>query len=231
MEDARARRNFEALLEKLRESGDLPGLELEPDEPTENLVGGKAVRLMRGSEQLAMALIGPARAISPSDEVVLVGDEAAKDLASRLGVEFISAEGFAGLLARLVVTGLSPPAERTMLAEAGLAKAEKLKAYFQQQMAGFAVDVRQTDSDFDTMLTSFFFHKEGTQPLGWVWCIKVPNSVLADLETNKIIEHLEHHRWKERLPEAAHGTVFVANGRGLDVIKPKSTGPDPEVKQ
>src|SRR5690348_10612389 len=111
MEDERIKKNFELLLGKLREPGDLPGLELEPDPPTEKIVRGKAVRLMRRSEQLAMALIGPARAISPSDEVMLVGDEAAKGLASRLGLEFISAKGLAGLLARLVLTGLTPPAE------------------------------------------------------------------------------------------------------------------------
>lgn len=210
-----------ALLTKLKQSGDLSGLKIEPDEQTSKLTGGMAIRLMRGSEQLAIALIAPARAISSSNEV-LVGGEAAKDLASRVGAEFISAEVFAGLLARLVVTRMTSTNERSALADAGQAKADQLKAYFQQQMAGFAVDVRQTDSDFDTMLTSFFFHKEGTQPLGWVWCIKVPNSVLADLETNKIIEHLELHHWNERLPEAVHGTVFVANARGLDVRKPNS---------
>ena len=214
-----------ALLAKLKQSGDLAGLKIEPDEQTSELTGGVAIRLMRGSEQIAMALIAPARTLSPSDEV-LVGGEAAKDLASRVGAEFITAEVFAGLLARLVVTRMTSTNERSALADASQAKAAQLKAYFQQQMAGFAVDVRQTDSDFDTMLTSFFFHKEGTQPVGWLWCIKVPNSVLADLETNKIIQHLEHHRWDERLRRAQAGTTVIATAHGLDVWNPKAA-PNP----
>lgn len=224
MEDERVKRRLDAivaLLTKVKQSGDLAGLKVEPDEQTSKLTGGMAIRLMRGSEQLAVALIAPARAISSNNEV-LVGGDAAKDLASRVGVEFISAEVFAGLLARLVVTRMTSANERSALADASQAKADQLKAYFQQQMAGFAVDVRQTDSDFDTMLTSFFFHKEGTQSIGWLWCMKIPNSVLADVETNKITEHLELHHWNERLPVAAYGTVFVANVRGLDVRKPMS---------
>lgn len=222
MEEKRIKMNFEALLAKLRNSGDLRGIELKPDEPTEKLVGGKVVRLMRGSEQLAMALIGTSRAISPNDKVVLVGDEAAKDLASRVGAEFITAEVFAGLLARLVVTRMISTNERSALADASQAKAAQLKAYFRQQMAGFAVDVRQTDSDFDTMLTSFFFHNEGAPPIGWLWCVKVPNSVLADLEANKIIEHLERHRWAERLRGAPAGTILIATAHGLDAWNPNS---------
>ncbi len=214
-----------ALLTKLKQSGDLAGLKIEPDEQTSELTGGVAIRLMRGSEQIAMALIAPARAISPSDEV-LVGDEEARHLASRVGAEFITAQVFAGLLARLVVTRMTSTNERSALADASQAKAAQLKAYFQQQMAGFEVDVRQTDSDFDTMLISFYFHEEGTQPVGWLWCMKIPTAVLADLEANKIIEHLEHHHWKERLRGAPTGTIFIAAAHGLDVWKPR-TAPDP----
>ncbi len=166
-----------------------------------------------------MALIGPSR-------VVLMGDESAEGFAKRLGLGFIHARD----LARQVATGPVPSSAKTKLAEEGIVKAEELKAYFQQQAPGITVEVRQTGSDFDAMLMSFFFHKEGTQPIGWLWCMKIPTAVLADLETNKIIEHLELHHWKERLPQAVHGTVFIANARGFDVRKPNSTGPSPEIK-
>jgi hypothetical protein len=229
MDDERVKRNFESLLAKLRQSGDLPGLEveMESNEPLAQLAGCVAIGLKRGSETVATALIRavPASPISfLSDEVTLMGFEAAEELASRIGVGFISKQAFAGLLARLVVTRSIPPAKTE--AALALANGEKLKAYFQQEMAGVVVDVRQTDSDFHTGLTSFFFHNEGEPSLGWLWCIKVPTGVLADLETGGIIGVLEHYGWRERLRDAPAGTILFATAHGLDVWNPRGA-PNP----
>ena len=90
-------KHYGELLMKLSESGDLPGLDMEPDEATGQFVGGMAVRLSRGSKQVAMALIG-------TERVILAGDEVAEKLAAKIGVGFIHARD----LAKRVVAGIPP---------------------------------------------------------------------------------------------------------------------------
>ena len=99
-------RNFRELQMKLAESGDLAGLEMEPDEATGKFVGGMAVRLRHGSKQIAMALIGTGR-------VILAGDEVAEKLAARIGLGFIHARD----LAKRVVAGIPPDDLAKLIAE------------------------------------------------------------------------------------------------------------------
>ncbi len=90
-------KNFGELLVKLAESGDLPDLDMEPDEAVGKWVGGRAVRLLRGSKQVAMALIG-------TERIILTGDEVAEKLAAKIGVGFIHARD----LAKQAVAGCRP---------------------------------------------------------------------------------------------------------------------------
>ena len=78
-------KNYGGLLMKLTESGELPGLDMGPDEAIGKCVGGKAIRLRRGSNQVAVALIGTKR-------IILMGDKVLpRDLLPRLELDsFIS---------------------------------------------------------------------------------------------------------------------------------------------
>jgi len=73
---------------KLAESGDLPAFDFELNESTGRWIGGKAVRIICESKQVAMALIG-------TERVILVGDEVAEKLAGKIGVGFIHARELA----------------------------------------------------------------------------------------------------------------------------------------
>ena len=93
----------------------------------------------------------------------------------------------------------------------------ELKDYFEGEMPEMSVDPKQTDSDFDENVVSLLFHKKASWALGWKWRVKVKGEILADRQPAEIIKALECHDWKNRLPRAPDGAVFILkNDMGLE---------------
>ena len=88
-------------------------------------------------------------------------------------------------------------------------KVLELKDYFEGEMPEMSVDARQTGSDFNEDVVSFFFHKKASPALGWKWRLRVTGQAHADRQPAEIIKALESHDWNSRLRRAADGAVFT----------------------
>lgn len=85
----------------------------------------------------------------------------------------------------------------------------ELKDYLGGEMPGVSVDPSQDDSDVDSDVVSFLFHKKASSALAWKWRVKVTGEALADRQSAEIIKALESHDWKGRLRRAPAGGVFI----------------------